>query len=85
MSSLQRIPTQASTQKQPREEETDTISLLSNYNSRKFNNITLAHEDPHHQINTPKTKRKKLREDKELWSYALLKPLASKPNRDNSN
>ena len=48
MSSLQRISVQASTQKQPQEEETDTISLLSNYNSCEFNNIILAHKDPYY-------------------------------------
>ena len=66
MSSSRRTPAQASTQKRPREEETDTISLLSDHNSRKFNDVTLAREDPYCQTNIPKAKRKKLREDKEL-------------------
>ena len=85
MSSSQRTPTQASTQKRPREEETDTISLLSDHDSREFDDVTLAREDPHHQIDTPETKRKKLREDEELWSYALPKPPPGKPDRGNSN
>ena len=48
MSSLQRTSAQASTKKRPREEETETISLLSDHDLRKFNNVTLAHKDPHH-------------------------------------
>ena len=36
MSSSRRTPAQASTQKRPREEETGTIPLLSDYDSRGF-------------------------------------------------
>ena len=85
MSSSRRTPAQASTQKRPREEETDTISLLSDHDSREFDDVTLARKDPHHQIDTPEAKRKKLREDEELWSYALSKPPPGKPDRGNSN
>jgi len=60
MSSLRRLCLQASTQKRPQEKETKTISLLSDHDSREFDNITLAYKDPYHQINTPKAKRKKL-------------------------
>jgi len=75
MSSSQRKRVQASTQKQPWEEEPNTISLLSDHKSRESN----------HQIDTPEAKRKKLREDEELWSYALLKPPPGKPDQGNSN
>ena len=66
MSSLQRISAQASTQKRPREEEAETISLLSDHDSREFDNVTLTREDPYYQINTLEAKRKKLQEDEEL-------------------
>ena len=36
MPSSRRTPSQASTQKRPREEEIDTISLLSNHGLREF-------------------------------------------------
>ena len=48
MSFLQRTPVQASAQKQPQEEETDTISL-SNHDSREFDNVMFALHNPHHQ------------------------------------
>jgi len=44
--------------------------------------VTLAREDPHHQIDTPEAKRKKSREDEELWSYALSKPPPGKYDRE---
>ena len=46
MSSSQYKRVQASTQKRPREEEPNTISLLSNHESRESNNITLVHKNP---------------------------------------
>ena len=66
MSSLQHTSAQAFTQKRPQEEETETISLLSDHNSREFDDVTLACKDPYHQINALEAKRKKLQEDKEL-------------------
>ena len=65
-------------------EEVDEASALSEHDSREFDDVTAACEDPHHQIGI-QSKRKREREDKVLWSYALDKPPKGQPERGNSN
>lgn len=75
---------QATAQKRQREEE-DTVSALSEHESREFDNVTAARDDPYHQVGIPDAKRKRGRENEELWSFALSKPPTGKPERGNSN
>ena len=42
-----------------KEEQAATSSTLSNHNSREFNNVTAAREDPNHQIGEPPLKRQR--------------------------
>ena len=67
------------------QEEVDEASALSEHNSREFNDVTAACEDPHHQIRIPQSKRKREREDKVLQSYALDKPPKGQLERGNLN
>ena len=60
MSSSQCKHMQASTQKQPQEEEPNIIFLLSNHKSHESNNAAFAHKNPDYQIDTPEAKKKKL-------------------------
>ena len=53
-------------QKRQREEAADEVSALSEHDSREFDDLTAACEDPHHQIGILEAKRKKDREDTEL-------------------
>jgi len=78
-------PNRTRIQKRQRQEEEDAGSSLSEHDSREFDDATLARNDPHHQVGMPEEKRKKSREDKELWSYALKKPPKGLPERGNSN
>jgi hypothetical protein len=58
------------TQKRPREADTTSL-ILSDHDSREFDDVTAAREDPHHEIGTPPIKRRREREDDALWLYAL--------------
>jgi len=78
-------PNRTRVQKRKRQEEEDADSSLSEHDSREFDDATLARNDPHHQVGIPEEKRKKPREDKELWSYALEKPPKGLPERGNLN
>ena len=78
-------PNRTRVQKRKRQEEEDADSSLSEHDSREFDDATLARNDPHHQVGIPEEKRKKSREDKELWSYALEKPPKGLPERGNLN
>ena len=53
------------TQKRLREEDATSLTL-SNYDSRKFDNITAAREDPNYEIGTPPIKRRRGHEDEAL-------------------
>jgi len=61
---------QTATQKRLREEDT-TSSTLSDHDSREFDDVTAAREDPRHDIGTPPIKRRRGREDEALWTHAL--------------
>ncbi len=68
------------TQKRAHEEEqATTSSTLSDHDSREFDDVTAAHEDPNHQIGEPPLKRRRAREDEALWSFALDKAPAGLP------
>ena len=71
-------------QKRLREEDA-TSSTLSDYNSREFNDVTAAREDPYYKIGTPFIKRRRRREDEIFWVYAFNKPPKGLLVRGNSN
>ena len=78
--------TRSLTATQKRLQEEDAASLiLSDHDSREFNDITAAREDPYYEIGTPPIKRRRGRKDKALWVYALNKPLKGLLVRGNSN
>jgi len=55
------------TQKRAREEEqATTSSTLCDHDSREFDDVTAAREDPNHQIGKPLLKRRRARKDKAL-------------------
>ena len=55
------------TQKRAHEEEqATTSSTLSDHDSREFDDVTAAREDPNHQIGEPSLKRQRAREDEAL-------------------
>ncbi|KAF2178407.1 hypothetical protein K469DRAFT_332566 [Zopfia rhizophila CBS 207.26] len=72
-------------QKRAREEPADDVSTLTDLDSRDFDDVTLARDDPYHLIGIPQPKRRRPREDTELWSYALEEPPEGQPARGNSN
>ena len=53
------------TQKRPREVDTTSLTL-SDHDSREFNDVTAAREDPYHEISTPPIKRRHERKDNAL-------------------
>jgi hypothetical protein len=61
----------------------DVASEISTLDSRQFDNITIAQDDPLHQRGVPR-KRRREREDLELWSHATSPPTGH-PARGNSN
>lgn len=73
------------TQKRAREEEqATTSSTLSDHDSRGFDDVTAAHEDPNHQIGGLPLKRRRAREDEALWSFALDEAPEGLPARGKS-
>ncbi len=82
MDSTQRT-TRASQRAQ--EEASKEVSTISELNSRNFDDVMLAREDPHHQVAIPPKRRQRAREADELWSFALDEPPEGKPQRGNSN
>jgi len=67
------------------QEASDDDSTLTELNSHEFDDVTIARDDPHHRVGMPKKRRRRAREDEELWSWALQEPPEGKPARGNSN
>ncbi|KAF2193278.1 hypothetical protein K469DRAFT_745593 [Zopfia rhizophila CBS 207.26] len=67
--------------KRAREEAADDVSTLTGLDSRDFDDVTLARNDPHHLIGIPQPKRRRPREVIELWNYALEEPPEEQPAR----
>ena len=63
----------------------DEISTLTDLDSCNFDDVTLAREDPHHQVGMPRKRRQRAREDDILWGFALDEPPEGKPACGNSN
>ena len=84
MPSLADTRSLSATQKRLREEDA-TSSTLSDHDSREFDDVTAAREDPDHEIGTPPIKRRRGREDEALWAHALDEPPKGLPIRGNSN
>ena len=74
MPPLANSPIPLTTQKRAYKEAT-TSSILSDHDSREFDDVTAAREDPNHQIGEPPLKQRRAREDKALWLFALNKAL----------
>lgn len=85
MDETHRTRGQVANEKRRLEEEADAVSTITSLDSREFDDFTIARDDPYHRINMPIPKRRKLREDEELWSYALEEPPVGRPARGNKN
>ncbi|KAF2187558.1 hypothetical protein K469DRAFT_685470 [Zopfia rhizophila CBS 207.26] len=68
-----------------REEASEDVSTISELDPRDFDDVTLAREDPHHQVGIPQKRRRRAREADELWNFTLDKPPEGKSQRGNSN
>ena len=66
------------------EDQATTSSILSDHDSREFDDVTAAREDPNHQIGEPPLKRRRAREDEALWSFALDEAPVGLPARGKS-
>ena len=64
--------------------QSSTASTISALESRQFDDLTIVQEDSYHQIEKPVVRRKRSREDEELYSYAYSTPPPGKPVRGNS-
>lgn len=59
-------------------------SALSTLDTREFDDVSIALADSQHQVGMPRPKRRRGRDNLELWSHALEDPPVGSPLRRNS-
>lgn len=62
-----------------------TISTPTSFNSRDFDDLSIANADSYHQVRKPQKRRNRDIEDDALWKEALQQPPEGLPTRGNHN